>query len=110
MIKRLAFGEVRQTMVDRFAKIVTNTMIEDVFASTKEGGTAGEEVKTTIHKKNSSMATAFMKAVCYTRGWIEEISKSGGAGQQFSARILIIKSSHEDPAQHKAIVNSIFAC
>ena len=58
-------------------------------------------------KKASAMASAFMKAVCYSRGWIDEVTKSS---QQMSARILIIKGSHEDPLQYKAIVNSIFAC
>ncbi len=65
-------------------------------------------------RKNSTIATAVMKAVCYSRGWIEEVTHhktGGGAGsEQFSARILIIKSPFEDPSQHKAIVNSIFAC
>ena len=45
-------------------------------------------------KKASAMASAFMKAVCYSRGWIDEVTKSS---QQMSARILIIKGSHEDP-------------
>jgi len=66
-------------------------------------------------RKNSTIATAFMKAVCFTRGWIEEINHHRGgsmsaAADHFSARILIVKLPSEDPTQHKAIVNSIFAC
>ncbi len=58
---------------------------EDVFmASTQEGAV----------RKSSAMATAFMKAVCFSRGWIEEVNKTS---QQMSSRILIIKGSHEDP-------------
>jgi len=50
-----------------------------------------------------------MKAVCFSRGWIEDVNLQKG-GEQFSARLLIIKSHHEDPTQHTGIVNSIFAC
>ena len=61
-----------------------------------------EEVKVSLPRKNSTIATAFMKAVCFTRSWIEEINlhKGGGsaaASDHFSARILIIKSPSEDP-------------
>ena len=66
-------------------------------------------------RKNSTIATGFMKAVCFTRSWIEEINHhkggaSSAAADHFSARILIVKLPSEDPTQHKAIVNSIFAC
>lgn len=59
-------------------------------------------------RKGSSLATALMKAVCYSRGWIEDVSVN--KGEQFSARILIIKGPQEDPLQYKPLVNSIFAC
>jgi Transcription factor Tfb4 len=82
------------------------SQVDDVFMPEE-----GTEVKP---RKYSTIATALMKAVCYSRGWIEEVTHhktGGGSGsEQFSARILIIKSPFEDPSQHKAIVNSIFAC
>lgn len=96
IINRLAFGDVTKVLVDRFNKVVNN--VEDVFIT--------EESK--YARKCSSLSTALMKAVCYSRGWIEEVTTK--KGEQFSARVLIIKSSMEDPTQHTPIVNAIFAC
>ena len=84
-------------MLSRFLQIM-QTQNEDVFMAQSQDNTI---------RKSSSMATAFMKAVCFSRGWIEEVNKTT---QHMSSRILIIKGSHEDPMQFKAIVNSIFAC
>jgi len=50
-----------------------------------------------------------MKAVCYARSWIEEITAR--RGEQYTARVLIVNGGDkEDPTQNTAFVNSIFAC
>jgi hypothetical protein len=49
-----------------------------------------------------------MKAICYSKTWIEEVTVQ--KGEQYSARILVIKSPGEDPTQYTPIVNAIFAC
>ena len=48
-----------------------------------------------------------MKAVCYTKKWIEEVSIQ--RGEQFSARIFVLKLGPEDPSQYTSMVNAIFA-
>ena len=53
-----------------------------------------DEVEKPI-KKHGTLATTIMKAVCYTRSWIEEVNVK--KGESFAARILIIKGPHEDP-------------
>jgi hypothetical protein len=46
--------------------------------------------------KGCTLAAAIMKAVCFSRGWIEEVSLQ--KGEQYSARVLVIKSPSEDPS------------
>jgi len=50
-----------------------------------------------------------MKAVCYSRSWIEDVSAK--RGEQYTARVLIINGGDkEDASQNTPFVNSIFAC
>jgi len=67
VIKRMAFGDVTRIIIERIEKIIMDQKI-DVFSN------ESEESKVTLPRKNSTIATAFMKAVCFTRGWIEEIN------------------------------------
>ena len=82
-IGKLAFADVRKTIIERFQKVVVNT--QDVFVNASG-----------VMKKSSSISTTLMKAICYSKGWIEEVSVQ--KGEQYSARILVIKSPGEDPS------------
>lgn len=55
----------------------------------------------------TSISTAAMKAICYSKIWMDSIAFA--AGDQYNCRILIIKFSKEDPSQYTAFVNTIFA-
>lgn len=70
-------------MISRFESLIQNEFVLQ-----------SEEIDKPV-KKHSTLATTIMKAVCYTRSWIEEVNVK--KGESYNARILIIKGPHEDP-------------
>ncbi|TNV76417.1 hypothetical protein FGO68_gene13186 [Halteria grandinella] len=93
-VKRMAMGDIIKVIADRFEKALTQA--PQVYKGVQ------------LAKKKACIASAMMKAVCFSRSWIEEVTVQ--KGQQFTARILVIQGPQEDPSQHTMIVNSIFAC
>lgn len=79
----MAMGDIPKTLIARFEKLAQQ---DEVFTG----------INNAVAPKSSTLSTALMKAICFTRSWIEEVSVL--KGEQFSARILIIKGTHEDPS------------
>ena len=102
--------DVITSLVTTFERIIASPKSDELFTAPSRTAYMQEEMKiedVTV-KKTSALAQALMKAVCSSRSWIEDVALQ--KGEQFSARILVIKGLQEDPTQYTAIVNSIFAC
>mmetsp|Transcript_2743 Transcript_2743/g.1899 ORF Transcript_2743/g.1899 Transcript_2743/m.1899 type:complete len:81 (+) Transcript_2743:251-493(+) len=48
-----------------------------------------------------------MKAICYSKIWVDNVQLQ--KGDSYNCRILILKLNKEDHRQHTSFVNSIFA-
>ena len=69
-VKKMAMGDILEVLVNRFEKVVLDKG-DDVFSASNEEG-----IKKA--KKMSQLSSAMMKAVCYSRGWIEEVTLQKG--------------------------------
>jgi hypothetical protein len=94
MIKKFAFSDVKKTIIERIEELISSEAFQ-------------QQINSGTGSKTTSIQTSLMKAICYSKGWVDKITFSSGSA--YSCRILIIKMSKEDHSQYSSFVNSIFA-
>ena len=96
LVKKFAFTDIKQVMVQRLFDLLNNSEFNSKM-----------HLNDHFRSKHTSISSGIMKAVCFSRGWIDNITLK--QGDQFSCRILVMRMSKEDPGQYAAFVNALFA-